>query len=149
MHVASSSLDHLTTFLQVRGWIPPGSALVGRTTLNAGRTVQTLRVTTDAGATRVLRQPAARTECNGAPDRLTVEGAFYRLVQIWPAVADRMPSCLGADRSDHVVVLEDLGSAATLADLYGTRQLLDEEVEDLTAYLTALHAIPVVPDDGD
>ena len=150
MHVASSSLDHLTAFLGVRGWIPPGSAVVGRTTLNPGRTVQTLRVTTDAGATRVVRQPTSSTaEADGAIDRLTVEGEFYRLVECWPAVADRMPACLGVDRSDHVVVLEDLGNAHTLADLYGTRQLGDDDVEDLTAYLMALHSIPVSSEDTD
>jgi hypothetical protein len=151
VHVASSSLDHLTSFLRVRGWIPPHAALTTRTTLNAGRTLLTLRVMTDAGATRVLRQPTATTVdqlAPGAAERLAVEGAFYRLVQLWPAIADRMPTCLGADRSDHVIALEDLGTAATLADLYRGRLLSHDEVEDLTAYLLALHTIPLSPADS-
>ncbi len=152
MHVASSSLDQLATFLRVRGWIPPQAALTTRATLNAGRTVTTLRVTTDAGATRVLRQPSPAAPpvdrlAPSATERLAVEGAFYRIVQTWPAVADRMPTCLGADRSDHVIALEDLGTAPTLADLHGGRRLSRDEVDDLTAYLLALHTIPLSPAD--
>jgi 5-methylthioribose kinase len=75
-------------------------------------------------------------------DRLAVEGEFYRLVQTWPAVSERMPTCLGVDRADHVIVLEDLGSSAPLSDLYAGRRLLQSEIDDLTAYLVALHGIP-------
>jgi hypothetical protein len=58
-----------------------------------------------------------------------------------------MPTCLGLDRSDHVVVLEDLGSMSPLLDLYHGRVLREDEAEDLTAYLLALHAIG--PDEDD
>jgi aminoglycoside phosphotransferase (APT) family kinase protein len=153
VHVASSSLDQLASFLRVRGWIPPQAALTTRTTLSNGSSVLTLRVTTDAGMTRVLRQPSPAAQpverlAPSATERLSVEGAFYRLVQSWPAVADRMPTCLGADRSEHVIALEDLGTAATLADLYRGRVLSPDDVDDLTAYLVALHTIPLTPSDA-
>ncbi len=147
VHVATASLVSLTEFLRLRGWIPGSSAVVQRTSLGSGRTASTVRVTTDTGATRILRQPGptrqddARYMASPA-DRIAVEGEFYRLVQPWPAVAERMATCLGVDRTDHVIALEDLGSAGVLTDVYLGRPLLDAELEDLTAYLLALHGIP-------
>ena len=147
MHVATVSLESLTEFLLVRGWIGGTSRVVERSRLGGGRTATTVRVTTDAGSTRILRQPGAVRRDEGLhtvspADRLAVEGEFYRLVQTWPAVVERMPSCLGVDRTDHVIALEDLGTAIPLHDLYSGRRLLQAEIDELTAYLVALHGVP-------
>lgn len=146
MLVATANLGSLTEFLRVRGWIAPGATVVGQQPLG-GRTATTTRVTTDGGATRIIRQPGAwrsgRPPHVASPDdRLAVEGEFYRLVQPWAAVAQRMPTCLGVDRSDHVLVLEDLGTARTRGDLYAGGRLDDRDLDDLTAYLLALHGVP-------
>ena len=148
MHVATVSLDSLTAFLRVRGWIPKAATIVDRVRLGGGRSASTVRVTTDDGATRILRQPgqAPRIDARHAAspsDRLAVEGEFYRLVQPWAAVAERMPTCLGVDRTDHVIALEDLGTASPLTELYRGRPLTDGELDDLTAYLVALHGVMV------
>jgi aminoglycoside phosphotransferase (APT) family kinase protein len=146
VHVATVSLESLTAFLRVRGWIPPTSAVASRVLLGTGPTTTTVRVTTDAGATRILRQPGdasigdARHAASPA-DLLAVEGEFYRLVQTWPAIAERMATCIGVDRTDHVVALEDLGTTAPLTDLYSGRVLSDAEADDLTAFLLALHGV--------
>lgn len=147
MHVATASLESLTEFLHVRGWIAGASQVVERSRLGGGRTATTIRVTTDAGTTRILRQPGAvghdeSIHAVSPADRLAVEGEFYRLVQTWPAVVERMPTCLGVDRTDHVIALEDLGTSGPLVDLYGGRRLLQAESDDLTAYLVALHGVP-------
>ena len=152
MHVATVPLDHLTRFLHVRGWIAPTATVTSRSRLGGGRTATTVRITTDAGATRILRQPGAgmREDARhvaSPADRLAVEGEFYRLVQPWPAVADRMPTCLGLDRTDHVVALEDLGTASPLTDAYHGRMLVEHEIDDLTAYLVALHGVPASDED--
>lgn len=146
MHVATVPLESLTTFLRIRGWIPPAATVVDRVQLGAGRTATTVRVTTDGGATRVLRQPGPMTTGTARhvvspADRLAVEGEFYRIVQPWSAIAERMPTCLGVDRTDCVIALEDLGAAAPLADVYRGRQLSTAELDDLTAYLVALHGV--------
>lgn len=147
MHVATASLESLTQFLRLRGWIAPASSVVERVRLGGGRTATTVRLTTDAGATRILRQPgtARRNDARhlaSPSDRIAVEGEFYRLVQPWPAIAERMPTCLGVDRTDHVIALEDLGVADPLSDLYHGRLLAPAEADDLTAYLLALHGVP-------
>src|ERR671912_604214 len=123
VHVATASLESLTEFLRVRGWIPPAASVVARARLGGGRTATTIRLTTDAGAIRILRQPgtARRDDARhvaSPSDRLAVEGEFYRLIQPYDAVAERMPACLGVDRTDHVIALEDLGPAGPLTDLY-------------------------------
>lgn len=152
VHVATVPLESLTTFLRVRGWIPAAAVVADRVRLGRGRTVTTVRVTTDGGATRILRQPEAsiRGDARHAAtpdDRIAIEGEFYRLVQACPAAADRMPTCLGVDRSDRIVALEDLGNAVPLLDLYRGRVLRQEDVEDLTACLAALHGMPVDEDE--
>jgi 5-methylthioribose kinase len=150
--VATASLELLSALLRTRGWIPATAMIVDRVRLGGGRTATTVRVTTDAGATRILRQPGASPRADprhaATPaDRLAVEGEFYRLVQSWPAVAERMPTCLGVDRTEHLIALEDLGSAGPLVNVYRGQELAAGDVEDLTAYLLALHGIPGSEDD--
>jgi 5-methylthioribose kinase len=152
VHVATASLQSLTEFLRVRGWIPTTSTIGARTCLGGGRTATTVRVTTDAGATRILRQPGAAPRDDARhvaspADRLAVEGEFYRLVQPWHAVADRMPACLGVDRTDHVIALEDLGTTGPLTDVYYGRSLRHAEIDDLTSYMVALHGVPTVQEE--
>ncbi|BCS31952.1 hypothetical protein TBR22_A11560 [Luteitalea sp. TBR-22] len=147
MLVATASLEELTCFLRVRGWIPATATVVDRTRLGGGRTATTVRITTSEGTTRILRQPGAGTRDEGRhsaspADRLAVEGEFYRLVQPWPAVAERMPTCLGVDRSDHVIALEDLGGSAPLMGLYDGEPLSATDADDLAGYLVALHGVP-------
>ena len=160
MLVATDSLDSLTTFLRIRGWIPRAATVVDRVRLGGGRSASTVRITIDGGATRILRQPGPTSRLDARhtaspSDRLAVEGEFYRLVQPWEAVAERMPTCLGVDRTDHVIALEDLGTARPLTDVYlsadastgsnadRSRRLTDDELDDLTAYLVALHGVSV------
>ena len=152
MHVATVPLDQLSRFLAVRGWIPASAAVSSCTRLGGGRTATTVRITTTDGSTRILRQPGRDMQGDGRfvadpAERLAVEGEFYRLVQPWPAVADRMPTCLGVDRTDHVIALEDLGTADTLGTMPPGRALDEQEVDDLTGYLVALHGIPASDDD--
>jgi hypothetical protein len=146
VHVATVSLESLTKFLRVRGWIPATATIVDRVPLGIGSTAATLRITTDGGATRILRQPGAASRADARhvvspADRLAVEGEFYRLVQPWAAIAERMPACLGMDRTDDVIALEDLGTALPLTDLYRGRPIGATELEDLTSYLVALHGV--------
>ncbi len=151
MHVATASLDSLTDFLGVRGWIPPASHVIGRERIGNGPAVATIRVATDSGTTRILRQqdatarPGARATVAPA-DQVAVEGEFYRLVQGCAAVADRMPMCLGLDRSDGIVALEDLGEATLLDGAYRGRELEAADAAQLTTYLRALHGIEVEED---
>lgn len=152
MHVATVPLDQLTRFLRVRGWIPASAAIATRIRLGGGRTATTVRITTTSGATRILRQPGRDMVGDGRfvadpAERIAVEGEFYRLVQPWPAVAERMPTCLGVDRTDHLIALEDLGTAATLAARPAGCAFEAGEIEELTAYLVALHGITA--DDED
>ncbi len=88
-------------------------------------------------------------------DLLAVEGEFYRLVQRSPVVSSRMPACFGLDRTDRVIALEDVGPVQPLTGLYDGQALDEPAIEDLAAYLVALHgiddaeeALGAVPGDG-
>ncbi len=154
MHVATASLDSLTEFLQVRGWMASGDRVTGRTCLREGEAATTVRVTADAGPPRILRQGAAVHDdetgrSTTVVDRVGVEGEFYRLVQSSPTASASMPACLGVDRSDRIVALEDLGAASALHALYDGSMLSPADAAQLTAYLVALHGIDAADADFD
>jgi len=75
------------------------------------------------------------------PERSGVEAAFYRAVARAPAVAMRMPGCLGGAPASGALVLEDLGRAPDLTHRYAGRALSVAELDPVISYLRALHRI--------
>jgi 5-methylthioribose kinase len=73
-------------------------------------------------------------------DRALVEGEFYRMVAAHPAIGRRMPRLLASDSRARVLVFEDLGPSADLTSLYGGVVLEERAQDELTDYLSALHA---------
>lgn len=76
-------------------------------------------------------------------ERSKAETDFYRLISEYPAVADKMPQILAADQGRHLIAMEDLGPASDYSDLYAARQILAMPIEQATAWLAELHAIPL------
>jgi 5-methylthioribose kinase len=69
-------------------------------------------------------------------ERAEVEAKFYRLVSGLAGVASRMPKLLGFDAGSHLLWLEDL-------DEVPSGGLSEGVILELTAFLTALHQVPV------
>jgi len=102
----------------------------------------TLRVRTDQRS-MILKQARPWVEKYpeiAAPwDRSLSEQGFYARVSRLPEVAAAMPRVLAADADAKVLLLEDLGEAHDLTDLYAGRQISEEELRSLAGYLSALH----------
>ncbi len=143
-------LASLADYLGAGGRLARGETILGAERAGEGNMNCTVRVRTSAGSF-VLKQSRPWLEKYpqiAAPfDRALVEGRFYRLITPSPAVAGTMPRLLWTDDGARTVALEDLGAASDFFPLYAREIALPEEtLEELVAYLSALH--PLAPADA-
>jgi 5-methylthioribose kinase len=76
-------------------------------------------------------------------ERSIVEAEFYETVKNTDFVASSMPAFLGIDTANHIIALEDVGNAVDFTFVYRQGYSLNPgELEQLIAYLNALHQIP-------
>ena len=130
-------------FLRARGWLAADERVAAVEPAGAGNMNCTLRVRTDRRSV-ILKQArpwVERYEHIAAPwERSVFERRFYERVAAIPAVAARMPRLLAAADDAHALLLEDLGAARDMSDVYGGTALAGADLTALGAWLGALHA---------
>lgn len=145
------NLPAINAHVQSLGWIPPGATLANPRSAGEGNMNRTLRFDClNAAAMRsiVLKQAVpfvAKYPDIAAPiERGAAEAAFYHAAQNHPQLEQRLPRLLGTDMANHLLALEDLGSAADLTAAYSHSQLahkLPEIMPTLLRWLGDLHSI--------
>ncbi|MFU8814544.1 MAG: phosphotransferase [Pseudomonadales bacterium] len=130
MELALGRDREIEAHLKALGWIDGDEQLVALAPAGEGNMNRTLRVSLarigsrQPGRSVILKQAVpyvARYPHIPAPvERLEVERAFYGIVSRSAALAVRVPGVLGADMSNHLLCLEDLGEAADFTSLYQT-----------------------------
>jgi 5-methylthioribose kinase len=80
-------------------------------------------------------------------ERTLVEASFYRTVTHALEVANRMPRLVHVDEHNHVLVLEDLGTAGDYTSVYADGALSQTDVDDLLRWLSALAHVRPSPED--
>ena len=140
-----SDLKSLGDFLTTRDCLPKDVVLMAAGKAGEGNMNCTVRVRTSAGSF-ILKQSRPWLEKYpqiAAPfDRTLVEARFYRLVASSPAVAEKMPRLLWSNDEARLIALEDLGEASDFFPLYAREITISDQVlDELTAYLAALHAL--------
>lgn len=159
--LAGEDADGLASYLESRGFLDKGESFVRSERAGEGNMNLTLRIYT---STRrfILKQSRPWVEKYpeiAAPwNRSQSELRFYQRVQTIPAVATRMPTLIAGEQADGVLLLEDLPNARDFTSLYlagsvaavqtgdpaaetaSADALLDGEIEELAAYLAALHS---------
>jgi len=76
-------------------------------------------------------------------ERTLIEGQFYEAVRSVPAVSSRMPALVTLDRHNHVLVLEDVGSAGDFTSVYADRQIAIADLSELLDWLSALGRVVI------
>jgi 5-methylthioribose kinase len=71
-------------------------------------------------------------------ERTLVEASFYRTVAAVADVAGRMPQLIHADDHNHVLVLEDLGTAGDFTNVYRDGEMPVRDLRELLCWLSAL-----------
>ena len=76
-------------------------------------------------------------------ERTLIEGQFYQAVRSVRAVSSRMPDLVALDRHNHVLVLEDMGSAGDFTSMYADRQISAADLIELLGWLSALSRVTI------
>jgi 5-methylthioribose kinase len=137
--------EKLEEYLRHEGFMGDEERLRSVGKAGEGNMNLTLRVVTSERSF-VLKQSRPWVEkYPGIPapaDRALVEIEFYEAAASVPAVRGAMPRLLGADRGSRLLLLEDLGEAQDFTALYAGETLGERDLDELVAYLVALHADP-------
>ena len=137
--------EELEAHLRGKGLLAGGERLTSVERAGEGNMNLTLRIATSERSF-VLKQARPWVEKYpqiAAPaDRALVEIEFYEAVAALPQVRDAMPALLGADRESRLLLLEDLGGAHDFTALYAGEPLSSPHLQELVAYLVALHSLP-------
>ena len=125
-----------------RGFIGAEERLGAVSRAGEGNMNLTLRLVTDRQSL-ILKQARPWVEkypALAAPiGRSRVELAFYELTAGRSELARAMPHLLGSDASSGVLALQDLGEAQDFTALYRQGTLAESDLEELVAFLAALH----------
>jgi 5-methylthioribose kinase len=147
---ASDRAD-IERYLVSRGILGADATPIAVARAGAGNMNLALRVTTRDGRSFILKQGRPWVEKYAhipAPfERTIVEAAFYAAVQSRPAVARRMPSVFHVDADNHVLLLEDIGSAGDFTSSYDDGAVTNATVAALLDWLQQLSQV-TVPGDG-
>jgi 5-methylthioribose kinase len=142
-YVDPSKPERLEAHLLQRGLLDDGERLRSVSKAGEGNMNLTLRVVTSARSF-VLKQARPWVEKYpqiAAPvDRALVEIAFYEAAGAVPEVRRAMPQLLGSDPGSRLLILEDLGEAHDFTALYSGGLLDRGALDELVAYLVALHS---------
>ena len=143
MHLDIQQRAELQAYLQQKGWLAASETITALEKPGEGNMNYTLRVKT-AARSFIVKQARPYVEKYpqiAAPaERADVEGAFYEAVAGNQTVAGFMPQLLGLDPENHILALEDLGSASDFTFLYQPKQALKiSDAEQLALYIKELH----------
>ncbi|HKL03505.1 MAG TPA: phosphotransferase, partial [Cryomorphaceae bacterium] len=73
-------------------------------------------------------------------DRALREAEFYELIESNRKLRQKMPTLLGVDRKNHVLLLEDLGEGSDYSTIYRKGELIQtKELQELAEFLSTLH----------
>ena len=78
-------------------------------------------------------------------NRILSEIDFYRRIEGYESIRQRVPHMMGYDQEAHILVLEDLGEANDYTDLYDRRAPDELPLDEAINWLAKLHAIELTP----
>jgi 5-methylthioribose kinase len=142
--------DAVERYVLARSLVGLSGLPVEVSSAGAGNMNLVLRVTPATGKPFIVKQGRPWVEkykqIPAPPERTLVEAMFYDLVKGDPRVADRMPAVLGLDRTNHVLMLEDLGHAGDFTWIYADGAIPVSSVSRLLEWLNQLARIAVPPE---
>ena len=129
-------------YLHSIAFLAPDEDVLQLAVAGEGNMNLTLRVITDRRRVILKRSfpwVEKYPEIPAPAERIAMEALFYERTAAQPAVSARMPRLLHFDPDTRTLLLEDLGAAASYADLYQGVELEIQELDSLLDYLGNLH----------
>lgn len=158
MHNAPAATFHLDpkapraleAWLRPRGWLGADEPITRLASAGDGNMNMTLRVTTPRRSF-IVKQSRGYVEkyphIPAPAERALVEAAFYRSVASEPSIYEAMPELLGVDVEARVLLLDDLGAASDLMNVYRGVRINPVERQALLSWLSHLHAMSITDPD--
>lgn len=143
MQKLNANKEDLQKYLQAQNWLLADEQVESATVPGEGNMNFTLRITTDQRSfiIKQSREYVEKYPQVAAPaTRALREAEFYDLIAARPQLAGYMPKLLAVDKSNSVLMMEDLGEGVDYTFLYRKgEKILHEELVELMEFLAALH----------
>lgn len=137
----TTSLESLQELFLSKHWINEEEVVLSVEKPGEGNMNVVLRVNTNLRSL-ILKQsrPFVQKyqEIEAPLARIAVEHQFYQTVQN-ENLSKNLPSILGYDANEHMLILEDLGECEDMTTLYASRKISEDTLQKLTAILTLIH----------
>ena len=145
-----NDVEAVTTYLKAQSWLNQEEVLFSLEKPGEGNMNFVLRAITNQRSF-ILKQARPWVEkfpqIDAPVERVAVEAQFFQSLEKVAAINKFIPSCLGFDAGNFILITEDLGKGADYSFLYQTGQLLeDSDIDGLTQYLSALHQVAIPAD---
>lgn len=139
----NNNIQDLEKFLKGKKWLKPDEKILSAEKPGEGNMNFTLRIKT-VNRSFIIKQSRDYVEKYpqvAAPEeRVLREAGFYELTAKYPDLKAKMPKLLDLDKSNHVMLLEDLGEGTDYTFLYKKGKNLGEnELQDLMDFAANLH----------
>jgi 5-methylthioribose kinase len=139
--------DSIERYVVARGLVQPSGLPVEIGRAGAGNMNLAMRVTPTTGDAFIVKQGRPWVEkykqIPAPAERTLVEAAFYAAVQTDRRIARRMPKVIDLDSANHVLVLEDVGSAGDFTSIYGDGAISASVVRALLEWLEHLATVSI------
>lgn len=134
-------VNQLKNYLISNNWLQPEEQILSVEKPGEGNMNVVLRIKTNSSSF-ILKQSrpfVQKYQQIEAPlNRIAVEHQFYQAIQN-KSLRQNMPSILGYDAKEHLLILEDLGQCEDMNSMYASKQIDENQLKRLTSILKAIH----------
>ncbi|SFW56813.1 phosphotransferase [Cellulophaga fucicola] len=139
----NTNIDSLTSYLKSKNWLKEDEVITALEKPGEGNMNFTLRVITKA-RTFIIKQSREYVEKYpqvAAPaERVLREAEFYELIETVPTLKEMMPTLIGLDKENSVMVMDDLGNGSDFTYLYQEGKVfLEEDLFAVIDFIATLH----------
>lgn len=137
----STPIAEFQEYLFSKGWMYSREQIIAVEKPGEGNMNVVLRIKTNLRSV-ILKQSrpfVQKYQQIEAPlDRIAVEHQFYQAVQN-ESLSKNLPSILGYDAKEHLLILEDLGHCEDMTAMYASRKIAPNSLQRLTSILALIH----------
>ncbi|WKB82846.1 phosphotransferase [Cellulophaga lytica] len=139
----NNNIEDLTLYLKSKDWLTNNESIVAVEKPGDGNMNFTLRITTETRSfiVKQSREYVEKYPQVAAPeDRVLMEAKFYKIIEKVPNLKEMMPTLIGLDKANNVMVMNDLGNGSDFTYLYQLgKQFLEEDLYAVVDFAATLH----------
>ncbi|SNQ44125.1 MULTISPECIES: phosphotransferase [Cellulophaga] len=139
----NNNIEDLTTYLKSKGWLGDNESIATVEKPGEGNMNFTLRITTETRSfiVKQSREYVEKYPQVAAPaERVLTEAKFYEVTETVPSLKAMMPTLVGLDKENNVMVMNDLGNGSDFTYLYQLgKKILEEDLFSVVDFAATLH----------